>query len=138
MALDGALLDATVLLARALFGCVLGYLAIGNLLSYEDTVAYARSKGAPLAGVAVPVMSVVLLAGAASIALGAFPALGALAVIVFLLGVTPVMHDFWTLEGMDRQNEQVAFLKNVGLLAGALFVLALSSVEWSYAIGAGL
>ena len=138
MALDGALLDATVLLARTLFGFVLGYLAVGNLLSYEDTVAYARSKGAPLAGVAVPVMSVVLLAGAASIALGAFPALGALAVIVFLLGVTPVMHDFWTLEGMDRQNEQVAFLKNVGLLAGALFVLALSSVEWSYAVGVGL
>jgi uncharacterized membrane protein YphA (DoxX/SURF4 family) len=138
MALEGPVLEATLLLARALFGLVLGYLAVGNLLAYEDTVAYARSKGAPLAGIAVPVMSVVLLAGAASIALGAFPALGALAVIVFLLGVTPVMHDFWTLEGMDRQTEQVAFLKNVGLLAGALFVLALSSLEWPYAVGVGL
>jgi uncharacterized membrane protein YphA (DoxX/SURF4 family) len=138
MALDGVLLDATLLLARVLFGLVLGYLAVGNLLSYEDTVAYARSKGAPLAGVAVPATSVLLLAGATSIALGAYPALGALAVIVFLLGVTPVMHDFWTLEGMDRQNEQVAFLKNVGLLAGSLFVLALSSVEWPYAVGVGL
>jgi uncharacterized membrane protein YphA (DoxX/SURF4 family) len=138
MALDGALLEGSLLLARATFGLVLGYLAVDNLLAYEETVAYARSKGAPLASVAVPAASLLLLAGAASIALGAFPALGALAVIVFLLGVTPVMHDFWTLEGMDRQNEQVAFLKNVGLLAGALFVLALSSVEWSYAIGAGL
>jgi uncharacterized membrane protein YphA (DoxX/SURF4 family) len=138
MALEGALLDATLLLARALFGLVLGYLAVGNLLAYEDTVAYARSKGAPLAGVAVPAASVLLLAGAASIVLGAFPALGALAVIVFLLGVTPVMHDFWSLEGMDRQNEQIAFLKNVGLLAGALFVLALSGLEWSYAVGVGL
>jgi uncharacterized membrane protein YphA (DoxX/SURF4 family) len=138
MALDGAALDVTVLLARALFGLVLGYLAIGNLLSYEDTVAYARSKGAPLAGVTVPATSLLLLGGATAIAIGAYPALGALAVIVFLLGVTPVMHDFWTLEGMDRQNEQVAFLKNVGLLAGALFVLALSSVEWRYAMGLGL
>jgi uncharacterized membrane protein YphA (DoxX/SURF4 family) len=138
MALDGALLDATLLLARALFGVVLGYLAVGNLLAYEDTVGYARSKGAPLAGVTVPATSLLLLGGATSILLGAYPALGALAVIVFLLGVTPVMHDFWTMEGVERQNEQVAFLKNVGLLAGALFVLALSSVEWPYAVGLSL
>jgi Flp pilus assembly pilin Flp len=73
--------------------------------------------------------------GAASILLGVTPALGALAVIGFLVGVTPVMHDFWNQEGMDRQNEQIHFLKNAGLAGAALVFLAVAATPWPYAVG---
>jgi uncharacterized membrane protein YphA (DoxX/SURF4 family) len=51
-----------------------------------------------------------------------------------MTGVTPLMHDFWNQDGMDRQNEQVHFLKNVALAGGALVFAALSTTDWPYAL----
>lgn len=124
-----------LLAGRAGFAAVLGMLALGNLRELDETVAYARSKGAPAARLTVPLATLALLGGAVSILLGVFPLVGALAVVGFLAGVTPVMHDFWTQEGMDRQNEQIHFLKNVGLAAGAVVFLALATTTWPYAVG---
>ena len=59
--------------------------------------------------------------------LGAKPKLGLLAIIGFLAGVSPFMHDFWNMEDpQQRQNEMVNFTKNLALAAGAL---ALAGVE---------
>jgi len=127
-----------LLVGRVLFAAVVGTLAAGNLLDLSGTVAYAESKGAPAASVMVPVMTFVLLVGAAAIFLGVYPVIGALAVLSFMLGVTPVMHDFWNAEGMERQNERYHFLKNVGLAAGSLVFLAVSGVRWPYAVGVGV
>lgn len=125
-------------LGRVLFAFVMGYLALGNLLDLEGTVAYAESKGAPVPSLSVPLGSFVVIIGSVSIVLGVYPLLGALAVVGFLVGITPIMHDFWNLEGMDRQNEQIRFLKNVGLAGAALVFASVSTVEWSYAVGVGL
>ncbi|QLG49562.1 DoxX family protein [Natrinema halophilum] len=138
MVFSSVLSEAAFLLARALFALVVGYLALGNILDLESSVGYAKSKGAPLASVTVPLGSLGLIAGAIAVLVGVYPAVGALAVIVFLVPITGIMHDFWTLEGQDRQNEQIHFLKNVGLIGGALVFLALSSVVWPLAVGVGL
>jgi putative oxidoreductase len=138
MTFDVAGTAEALLVGRALFALALGYLALGNLLSLSDTIAYAESKGAPAPRLMVPFTSLALLAGAGAILTGAYPALGAVAVLGFLVGVTPVMHDFWNAEGMDRQNEQIHFLKNAGLAAGALVFFALSATAWPYALGVGL
>ncbi|MFB6139000.1 MAG: DoxX family membrane protein [Halosimplex sp.] len=138
MGFDSTFAGAALLAGRALFAAVLGFMAVGNLLDLEDTVAYAEHKGAPAARLLVPLSSVALVAGAAAILLGAFPAVGALLVVGFLVGVTPVMHDFWAQEGQDRQNEQIHFLKNAGLAGAALLVLALSTTAWPYAVGPAL
>jgi len=134
MTFEAAGVGEALLLGRVLFAAVLGFLAIGNLRDLEETVAYAKSKGAPAAQVTVPLASLALLAGAGAIAVGAFPLLGSLAVLGFLVGVTPVMHDFWNHEGMDRQNEQIHFLKNVGLAGAAAVFAALSTTAWPYAL----
>jgi len=126
------------LLGRVLFALVVGYLALGNLLDLESAVGYAKSKGAPLSGVTVPLGSGGLIAGALAVLAGVYPAVGPLAVVGFLVPITVIMHDFWTMQGQDRQNEQIHFLKNVGLIGAALVFLALSTVNWPYAVGLGL
>ena len=133
MAFEAAGTAEALLAGRVLFAAVLGYLAVGNLLDLSGTVAYAESKGAPAPRLMVPLTSLTLLAGATAILVGAFPALGALAVVGFLAGVTPLMHDFWNEQGMERENQQFHFLKNAGLV-----FLALSSTAWPYAVGPGL
>jgi putative oxidoreductase len=129
---------AALLAGRILFATVLAYLALGNLRGLDETIAYAESKGAPRPRLTVPVSSLALVAGGIAILTGAFPLLGALAVLGFLVGVTPMMHDFWNQDGMDRQNERIHFLKNAGLAGGALVFAALSTTTWPYALGLGL
>lgn len=138
MVFSSTLSGTAFLLSRVLFALVIGYLALGNLLDLESSVGYAKSKGAPLAKISVPLGSLGLIAGALAILTGVYPALGALAVIAFLVPITVIMHDFWTREGQDRQNERIHFLKNIGLIGSALVFLALSTVAWPLAVGMGL
>jgi hypothetical protein len=44
------------------------------------------------------------------------------------------MHGFWAMEGQDRQNERIHFLKNLGLLGGALVFLAVPVDAWPLAV----
>jgi uncharacterized membrane protein YphA (DoxX/SURF4 family) len=138
MAFGSAVSQVGFLAGRVLFALVVGYLALGNLLDLESSVGYAKSKGAPLASITVPLGSLGLVAGALTVLLGIYPALGSLAIIAFLTPITVVMHDFWTMDGQERQNEQIHFLKNVGLLGSALVFLALSDLGWAFALGLGL
>ncbi len=125
-------------LGRALFAIVIGYLALGNLRDLDSAVGYAKHKGAPVPSITVPLGSLGLIAGAGAVLLGVYPTVGALAILVFLTPITLIMHDFWTMEGQDRQNERVHFLKNVGLLGVALVMLGLSTAAWPLAVGVGL
>ena len=135
MAITGAAHSVAFLAGRALFAAVVGYLALGNLLDREASVGYAKSKGVPLAGIAVPLGSLGLIAGALAVLLGVYPGVGAAGIVAVLLPITLTMHDFWTLSGQDRQNEQIHFLKNIGLVGAALLFLSLAVSSWPYALG---
>jgi uncharacterized membrane protein YphA (DoxX/SURF4 family) len=128
---------AAFLAGRLVYAGALLALVAGNVLDYSASVAYADSKGVPLPAVAVPAGSLLVVAGAASFALGAYPVLGAAAVVAFLLPVTVLMHDFWTMEGQQRGAEYAQFVKNAAL-AGSALVLAGVAGGWPYALGGTL
>jgi uncharacterized membrane protein YphA (DoxX/SURF4 family) len=134
MAFEATGTGEALLLGRILFAVVLIYLALGNLLDLSEAIGYAASKGVPAPRVTVPLGSLSLVVGAISVLVGAFPLVGSLTVLGFLLGITPFMHDFWNQEDVDRQNEQIHFLKNVGLAGAALLFVALSTTSWPYAL----
>jgi uncharacterized membrane protein YphA (DoxX/SURF4 family) len=113
--------DPPSLLSRLIVGGLLGYTAIGNLREIDAQVGYAESKGVPLAGTLVPFSSGMLAAGSLGLALWRFPVAAAGAIGSFLLGVTPMMHDFWNVD--DEQQKQVElyqFVKNVVILGAVV------------------
>lgn len=124
--------DPVFLVGRVVLAAGLGYLALGNVLDFSGSVAYAEHKGVPAPAIAVASATALLLAGALSLLVGLAPRLGAVAIVLFLAGVTPMMHDFWNHEGEARQNEQIHFVKNLALLGAGLLLAAL--VEWPYAL----
>ncbi|ELY51136.1 DoxX family membrane protein [Natronolimnohabitans innermongolicus] len=108
----------------ALFGGILAFNALENLRNLEGRIAYAEAKGAPAPSVSVPAISGGLLAGGIGLVLWRLPASAAAAIASFLIGVTPVMHDFWNVDDPEeRQNELIHFLKNTALLGAALALL---------------
>lgn len=115
------------LLGRAIFG---GYFIFGGINHFKQAAQlsqYAASKNVPKPDLAVKATGAVLIAGGTSILLGIKPKLGAAAIIGFLAGVSPVMHDFWKQEQPEqRMNDMVNFTKNLALVGGAI---ALMGVE---------
>lgn len=109
--------------ARLLFGGVLAFSAVDNLRDLDNMIEYARANNAPSPERTVPAASGALLLGSVGIMLWRRPKLAALSVLTFLLGTTPVMHDFWAVEEDRKETEQIQFIKNLGLIGGALAFL---------------
>ena len=130
-------MKAAFLLGRLIFGGFFITAGINHFQERKKTSRYASAKGVPLPDLAVTATGATLIAGGASILLGLKPKFGTLAVMGFLVGVSPVIHDFWKAEGpAQRENDRINFMKNLGLLGGAL---ALMGVEepWPVSVPIG-
>jgi len=66
--------------------------------------------------------------GGIFLAFGWYPRLGAFALILCLLPSTFLLHDFWHLQGVQRQLHTFEFLKDMGLLGGLFIVLGAKSL----------
>ncbi|HYX52367.1 MAG TPA: DoxX family protein [Candidatus Limnocylindrales bacterium] len=113
------------LLGRLIFGGFFLYNGINHLKERRQLSQYAQSKNVPKPDLAVSGSGIALIAGGASVLLGIKPKLGTLAIIGFLAGVSPTMHNFWKVEDpAQRMNDMINFSKNMALLGAALALLA--------------
>lgn len=117
-------MKAAFLIGRLVFGGFFLYNGINHLKERKSLGQYAGSKNVPMPEVAVAATGVALIAGGASILLGVKPKLGVAAIAGFLAGVSPVMHNFWSIEDPNqRMNEMINFTKNLALLGSALALM---------------
>ncbi|WP_262180125.1 DoxX family membrane protein [Haloarcula laminariae] len=117
------------LLGRLLFGSGLAVLAVRNLTNLDGRIGYAEAKGVPFAKQLVPASSGLLLGGGIGIALWKLPKVAAAGVAAFLLGVTPIMHDFWNVDAESRGEELTSFVQNLTLLGAAIAFFRRASRE---------
>jgi len=107
-----------------LFGGFFLYNGINHLREAKSMAPYAGSKGVPSPELAIKLSAIPLIAGGASILLGAKPKLGAMAILGFLAGVSPIMHDFWRNDDPNQKmNDMINFMKNMALAGGALALM---------------
>jgi len=102
-----------------------------KLFRWSETADQMRAEGM----VAVPfflLMAVIFeLGGGLSVLLGVKARLGALALIVFLVPVTLIFHDFWQYEGAEQQMQMIHFMKNLSILGGLTLVFAHGAGPWT-------
>ena len=119
-----------VLLGRLLFGLI--FIMAGPNQFSSQTIAYAASHGVPAASLAVPLAGVLAIAGGLSVLLGYRAKIGAWLIALFLIGVTPAMHNFWAIsDPMAHQMQFIHFMKNLSMLGGALLITQLGAGPWS-------
>jgi putative oxidoreductase len=117
-------MKAPFLLGRIVFGGFFLYNGINHLRESKTMAPYAQSKGVPAPELAVILSGLSLLLGGTSLLLGIKPKLGAMAILGFLAGVSPVMHNFWSIDDPEkRANEMINFMKNMALAGGALALM---------------
>ena len=125
------------LLGRLAFGGFFLYNGINHFQHYKQMAQYAGSKGVPKPEAAVLGTGALLTLGGASVLLGAKPKLGTLAILAFLVGVSPKMHDFWNEQDpMQKQNSMIHFMKNMALLGGALAMMGVEE-PWPVSVQHG-
>jgi len=104
-----------------------GYFIMSGIKHFQQQkqmAQYAAAKKVPKPDLAVKATGTMLIVGGTSILLGIKPKLGTLAVIGFLAGVSPVMHDFWNEDAEQRMNDLINFTKNMALAGGAMALMA--------------
>ena len=127
-------MDDLFLLGRLIFGGFFLYNGANHFLMNATFVQYAAAKGVPMPEVAVIVAGVLILAGGFCVLTGIEPYVGLSCIAVFLVCVTPVMHDFWVMTNpTDRANEMGHFLSNAALLGGTLMMFAIPQ-PWPYSV----
>src|SRR4051794_23824449 len=88
-----AFMKAITILGRLLYSLIFIFSGFGHFSA--NTISYAAGHGVPLANVAVPLSGIIAIVGGLSILLGYKAKYGSLLIIVFLVLVTFMMHDFW-------------------------------------------
>ena len=128
-----------LVVARVLVGGILAFMGLNHFMNVEQMSGYAQSKGVPAPSLAVLFSGGQLVAGGLAVVFGVYPALGAGALALFFVIVTPAMHDFWAIDDPEqRQQEMTNFLKNVALLGASLAFLVLAGGDWPYAVNLAL
>ncbi|HEX4783431.1 MAG TPA: DoxX family protein [Candidatus Sulfotelmatobacter sp.] len=119
-----------VLLGRFFFALIFLMAAPNHFRG--QTIAYAASQGVPLASIAVPFSGLIAIVGALSILIGYRAKVGAWLIALFLVGVTPMLHNFWAVaDPMMHQMQMIMFLKNLSMLGGALLISQFGPGPWS-------
>jgi putative oxidoreductase len=119
-----------VLVGRTFFALIFLMTVLNHFSS--QTAAYAASQGVPMASLAVPFSGVLAILGGLSILLGYRARIGAWLIVLFLVGITPMMHRFWTVtDPMMHQMQMIMFMKNLSMLGAALIITQLGSGPWS-------
>ena len=121
---------ALVPVGRAFFAAI--FLMAGRSHFDPATIAYAGSAGVPFAEFLVPASGMLAFLGGLSVLLGWRARLGAAMLVAFLVPVTLGMHAFWAVtDPMMAQMQFAMFMKNLGLLGGALLVAHLGAGPYS-------
>src|SRR6478736_4432733 len=119
-------MKAAFLIGRLVFGGFFLYNGINHLKQRKQLAQYAESKNVPMAEAVVASTDVVLLANSTNILLNIKPKLGTAAITSFLTSISPIMHNFWSVqEPGQRMNEMINFSKNIALLGSALALMGI-------------
>ena len=110
-----------VLVGRILFSTIFIMTIMGHF-SKQD-IGYAAAAGVPLASIAVPLSGIIAFLGGLSIAFGYKAKWGAWLIVLFLVPITVMMHNFWAAsDKMAAQMQMAMFIKNLSILGGALMI----------------
>jgi putative oxidoreductase len=113
-------------LGRLLLSLIFVASAGAKLSDWQGPAKMMADKGLPAVDVLLSIAIALELFGGVLVFVGWYTRFGALALLAFLVPVTLIMHNFWTLdEGPQRMEQMINFMKNVSISGGLLMVLAL-------------
>jgi uncharacterized membrane protein YphA (DoxX/SURF4 family) len=123
------------LIGRLLYGGFFLFSGFRHFARVNQMAPYAASRNVPAPRAGVLGSGVLLLLGGASMLLGVWPKMGVLCIVLFLIPVSFMMHNYWKdTDPQMRMMNEVQFHKNLALLGAALTMLLISE-PWPLSLG---
>lgn len=89
-------------------------------IGFSDSLSDFISSMIPWTPILLLVATLMELLGSLSLLLGYKEKWGAVFLILFLIPVTVIMHQFWFVEGVAREMQLGHFLKNLAIIGGLI------------------
>lgn len=120
------------LIGRLIYGGYFVFSGLNHFRNLKMMSGYAKSKGVPAPALAVAGSGSMVIVGGALVILGWHVPWGAGLIALFLLGVTPMIHNFWAASPEHKQAEIINFTKNLGLFGATLMIASIP--YWPFAL----
>lgn len=117
---------ALLSLARLLLGGAFLVIGIRNVAGLDGLTAAMKKRGLPQPRIAMTIGVGIQILGGLAVATGVFSALGALALIFFVVAAAILFHNFWAYPADQRGPHVNAWIMNAGWAGAFLTVLAFS------------
>jgi putative oxidoreductase len=117
--------------SRLLLAAVFLPSGISKIGGFEGTAGYIASVGLPMPALGAAVAIAVEVLGGAALILGLGTRWAALALAVFTLVASFFFHNFWAMPEEQQMMQQIAFMKNIGLIGGLLALMAFGAGAFS-------
>jgi putative oxidoreductase len=112
------------LFGRILMGLIFLISGLFKIMGYSQMVAFATSKGLPLASVGIACAIIVEVLGGLAVISGFKARIAAWVLFLYLIPTTLLFHNFWALKGMEQQDNMAHFMKNLAIMGGLLLLAA--------------
>lgn len=128
------IIQIAFLVGRIIFGLYWLHAAYNHFKNSSGMAGYAVSKKVPAPKIAVIGSGILAFLGGLSILLGIWPTIGIILLIVFLLGVSLKMHDFWNEQDAGaKMSSVINFSKNMAII-GALLMALIIVQPWVFSL----
>ncbi len=126
-----------LLLGRILYSLI--FILSGASHFLPSTIEFAEKSGVPMTEIMVPLSGAIAILGGISILIGYRAKVGAWLLVIFLVPITALMHQFWNVSNSEIAMLQFTmFMKNLSMLGAALIIAYFGSGPLSVTKGKGL
>jgi putative oxidoreductase len=116
-------MDVVELVGRVVFAAIFLDYGSTHLRQRTGMIAFAQSFGAPMPHITVPLSGAMMVLGGLAIALGVWPDVGAILLVLFLVPAAFVAHSYWKETDFAMRGAQRSqFWKNVSLTGAAIYI----------------
>jgi putative oxidoreductase len=115
---------ATSLAGRILICLVFVGSGVQKVMNFQMMAGFAAAKHLPLPEAAIGAAAALEILGGLAVLTGFHTKLASWLLFLFLIPTTLLFHNFWTMSGMDRMDNQGHFMKNLAIMGGLLILAA--------------
>lgn len=116
------------LIGRIFLSTIFIMSGVGKIFDWSGTAGYMAAYGMPAIPLFLVAAIIFEIGGGLSVLLGFKAKLGALALLVFIIPVTLIFHNFLPIaDPMAQKLQMIMFLKNLAIMGGLFLVYSFGS-----------
>jgi putative oxidoreductase len=119
------------LIGRILMSQIFILAGIIKVMNFSMMTGYVAAAHLPLPKVSLAIAAAIEILGGLAILTGFHTRFAAWIVFLFLIPTTLLFHNFWAMQGAERQDNIGHFQKNVAIMGGLLILAAYGAGRYS-------